>query len=519
MDATDREPCFACAEPVALEAQICPHCRRSVLVEVGLERSIADGRLRYRLARALAGLGPPLPTFLALQTALAAPRPIIARGVTRGVARRVADLLAQEGLRVALVAAGGSQGQPDQGRADRPGQGRAWSFATLASPVAVLIVLTVGIWWGWRLVGGSRQGEAPAPSPAPASAPAARLTSARSFTTREIADRFMSSTVSLRCTNSVGSGFFVGPDTILTNAHVLCSDGAAIQVVFSDGRKLMGWTRRADTDLDLATVSVSGSRAMPLPLGDVGDAGVGDKVVFIGSPVGLEFTVHEGSISSLQRSLFGLALVQLDAKVNPGNSGGPVIDAQGRVIGIVTLKHAAAEGIGLAVPINYAYSGAQPLLVPPNGLGSSPRFDQMAVRAKSESGGEERREASGSSPRLPILLAVSIDQYDRLVAHVVLPAPTTPGYRDVALKVWDSGEAICTLKGDISKWERFDEKAPLTRFDPKLRPLLQKRSLNGTLFIGEAPVQAAFCFRGRQVRTVVVELEGADPQGSRLRLN
>src|SRR6185503_6369190 len=85
-----------------------------------------------------------------------------------------------------------------------------------------------------------------------------------------------------------------------------------------------------------------------LPLGDVEDVALGDRVMMIGSPMGLEFTVHEGLVSHLGRVAQGVAFIQLDAKVNPGNSGGPIIDEQGRVVGVVTLKQAQAEGIGLA---------------------------------------------------------------------------------------------------------------------------------------------------------------------------
>lgn len=69
-----------------------------------------------------------------------------------------------------------------------------------------------------------------------------------------------------------------------------------------------------------------------------------DHVMMIGSPMGLEFTVHEGSGSHMGRVVQGVACIQLDAKINPGNSGGPIIDGLGRVVGVVTLKQAHAEG-------------------------------------------------------------------------------------------------------------------------------------------------------------------------------
>src|SRR5262249_7819837 len=156
--------------------------------------------------------------------------------------------------------------------------------------------------------------------------------------------------------------FFVANETVLTNAHVLCPEGQPLTVIFSDGRRATGVPMRSDTLLDLAVVHSAGATAPPLPLGDAGSLNVGDHVVLVGSPVGLEFTVHEGTVSSISRTLLGLAYIQLDAKVNPGNSGGALLDKLGRVVGIVSLKVQTAEGIGLALPINYAYDGAGALI-------------------------------------------------------------------------------------------------------------------------------------------------------------
>ena len=183
------------------------------------------------------------------------------------------------------------------------------------------------------------------------------------LSTKEIAARALPSTVSIRCPNSVGSGFFVTSELVLTNAHVLCTSGI-IDVVRSDGKKHVGTAVQSDAHLDLAVVQVPGASATPLPLGDAGLLAVGEQVVVIGSPMGFEFTVHGGSISNLSRSVFGLSYLQVEAKVNPGNSGGPVLNDQGQVVGVVSLKYAEAEGIGLALPINYAWSGGAPLGAP-----------------------------------------------------------------------------------------------------------------------------------------------------------
>ena len=78
--------------------------------------------------------------------------------------------------------------------------------------------------------------------------------------------------------------------------------------------------------------------------------------------MGMDFTVHQASVSSVDRRELGLALIQIDGQVNPGNSGGPLLDTYGRAVGVVTLKRMDADGIALAVPINYLHTGTASLL-------------------------------------------------------------------------------------------------------------------------------------------------------------
>jgi serine protease Do len=498
MDVIEREPCHYCAEPVALDARVCPHCKQNILVDVVLEQTVADSRRRYRIARALAALGTPMPPFMALQQALATPRSTIARRVTRGLARRIADILAPEGARTAIRLAGSV-----------PGAGRPLRLLA----VGACVVLLVGVGWlGVRLLlteKPARMTLVATPAPTPISAE-----ESSDLSTRELAKRCLPSTVSLRCSESVASGFFVASDMVLTNAHAVCP-GGALSVILSDGRKLKGVTTQTDANLDLALVRVIGGNATPLPLGDAGDAAVGDKVVFIGSPVGLEFTVHEGSISSLSRALKGLAYIQMDAKVNPGNSGGPLLDGHGRVIGIVSLKHTAAEGIGLALPINYSYMGARPILKAPGGATASKRFEEMMARVRRASR-EEESEESFATLQFPILVAASVDQYDRLLAHIVLPASQPPGFREISIRVWSGTEMICTLKGDVSDWTLFDENAPPVAVDRDTLLHLAKKRMISPLYLGQSPLRWDLCPRERMRGTIILELQGADPLASRL---
>jgi S1-C subfamily serine protease len=158
-----------------------------------------------------------------------------------------------------------------------------------------------------------------------------------------------------------GSGVAITPDGyMLTSAHVVAGN-AGLRASFSDGRELGAKVVGADPLSDLAVVQAEASDLQPAGLGDADSLRVGQLVVAIGSPMGLAGTVTAGVVSALGRSLptrSGSAgrlvenVIQTDAALNPGNSGGALADGLGRVVGINTAV--AGIGLGLAVPINEA---------------------------------------------------------------------------------------------------------------------------------------------------------------------
>ena len=158
-----------------------------------------------------------------------------------------------------------------------------------------------------------------------------------------------------------GSGFIVSREGhILTNNHVV--DGAdKITVTFSDGKVHEAKVLGKDPTFDLAVLKIDGNgKDFPvLDLGDSDKSEVGEWVVAIGNPFGLEHTVTVGVISAKNRSIHAGKVnfdgfLQTDAAINPGNSGGPLIDLNGRVVGINTAIVPYAQGIGFAVPVNMA---------------------------------------------------------------------------------------------------------------------------------------------------------------------
>jgi serine protease Do len=155
-----------------------------------------------------------------------------------------------------------------------------------------------------------------------------------------------------------GSGFIIDADgSILTNNHVI-DRAERIVVKLSDGRTFRARTVGTDPDTDVALIKIDGQGGLPVaPLGDSSTLRMGEWVCAIGNPLGYEHTVTVGVVSFLGRKLFDMSLdnyIQTDAAINFGNSGGPLINSRGEVIGINAAISSRASNIGFAVPINGA---------------------------------------------------------------------------------------------------------------------------------------------------------------------
>ena len=172
---------------------------------------------------------------------------------------------------------------------------------------------------------------------------------------------------------ALGTGFVVDDQGyILTNAHVVDENGqkaTGVTVVFNKGgtqtERVKGKLVGVDVSSDVAVIKVDpkGLDLKPLPLGDSGKVTIGEPVVAIGNPLGYDFSITSGIVSATGRSLQapnGMTIpngIQTDAAINQGNSGGPLIDSQGNVIGIneqIASQGGGNDGLGFAVPINTA---------------------------------------------------------------------------------------------------------------------------------------------------------------------
>lgn len=172
-----------------------------------------------------------------------------------------------------------------------------------------------------------------------------------------IIEGVVDSVVSIRTNSAQGSGFIITKNGyVVTNAHVLIGARYA-NAITSDQEKnsmsLIGY----DTDLDLALLKIEGNHDY-LEFETIDNVNLGEKVIAIGNPLGLSFSVSEGIVSGKNRIANDIpGYIQTDAALNPGNSGGPLINKEGKVIGINNFKISGGENLGFALQSDYIIDG------------------------------------------------------------------------------------------------------------------------------------------------------------------
>jgi S1-C subfamily serine protease len=235
------------------------------------------------------------------------------------------------------------------------------ALGVLASCGVVIVALVVTV---VALALRSGDGSAALPDPAVSASP----TAAKTPSVADIYQRIGPSVVVVRTADgSLGSGVIAADDgTVLTANHVI-ADGGAITLFFADGTTSAATVASADPKTDIATLTPATLPQTVVPATLGGRVEIGGDVVAVGNPLGLTYSVSSGVISGVDRTAptdsgTFTGLIQFDASVNPGSSGGPLLDANGLVVGIVVSiadpgNDDAFAGIGFAAPIGSALGG------------------------------------------------------------------------------------------------------------------------------------------------------------------
>ncbi|HEV2983685.1 MAG TPA: trypsin-like peptidase domain-containing protein [Vicinamibacterales bacterium] len=320
--------------------------------------------------------------------------------------------------------------------------------AIARTTAAVVVVLAGSAWWLTRArpapqpaaptvmaarsatvpAGGPAQSTIlPAPSPVPpferttppqpqagreAAAPSTLIVPSPT-TLEDLVSRVSPAVVTIEAASARGSGFFVAPDTVLTNVHVVTSN-ASVTVRRADGSTTTARVEAQSAPYDIAVLKISNPLAdQPIiPMGSAAGARVGQEVIAIGTPLGfLQNTVSRGIVSAL-REVDGATMIQTDAAINPGNSGGPLLDRTGMVIGIVKSGYSGREGLSFAVAIDHARAVLDGRPAPAPSVTSAPSQYRALSPAVTAPTDERRNDAAKAFEQAIAQLARRADALD-----------------------------------------------------------------------------------------------------------
>lgn len=223
--------------------------------------------------------------------------------------------------------------------------------------------------------------------------------------------------------NSLGSGYAIGKNCVVTNAHVI-SRAKDITVKTYSGAIYRAHLLGIDEDEDIAVLAVKGACFPYLSDADCSTVNTGDDIYAIGAPKSMSYTLTKGVISAKERRIGSKVYIQIDAAINEGNSGGPLLDDRGRVVGMNTLKMSGSEGIGLAIPAGRIASFVDSLDIEFDSAGNVAALPEdseadPALKAPKESEAPEETQPTEES-RSPTSVVLSIVAAISVVLNVVL---------------------------------------------------------------------------------------------------
>ncbi len=469
---TAETQCPNCGARAPGEAQTCNTCGTSLLLDVFLTQPLGDPRKAFQAAKDLSAMGAPAPSFAQARDRLMSGSQALVAQVSKSFAAEVIATLATSGL--------DAVGRPAVVPVARRIATRTWvGFG------AVLVLAGV---YGMTQLRAPPVVDPVAPvEPVVAPRPFEPPVTAR-LTTQQLSKKVLRAVAAVKCGEKLGSGFFIGPEKLITNAHVVCAEGP-VMVTLADGRNLLGKVQVKDPWTDLAVVEVAAANLEPLDVGDTTSLEPGDKIVFIGSPRGLDFTVHEGKVSFVGRGFLGLAYVQLDATVNPGNSGGPMFNDRGEVLGIVSMKVTDTEGIGLALPLEYAQA--------PSNDAALARWQKILSRVQAEDLKEQLAERERLLPGMTQLVgsravegravAVIMERW-KAVPHAVL--------RDFVFTA--ANGQTCAVRGTFSSWVSLKDAEAGNASSRRIAWMIHNRIAEG-MYLSAGLVQSLDCKAGQLI--------------------
>ncbi len=228
----------------------------------------------------------------------------------------------------------------------------------------------------------------------------------------EIFEHLKETVVVIKLADSMGSGFFVADGSILaTNAHVV-GFNTRVQVKLNNGEEFSCPVLRAFKEDDVAFLHIPEKKGKVPPLRDTKSLKVGQTVLALGSPLGLEYSLTRGIISQLNQLVAGRRFIQTDASINPGNSGGPLFDEYAMVVGMNTMVAGAANKVGLAIPAELLHEKLRSLVSEWSAVAATRYCPLCGARSPEEkfcgNCGAERKALEAEAPGAPAQPAAAL---------------------------------------------------------------------------------------------------------------
>jgi hypothetical protein len=261
----------------------------------------------------------------------------------------------------------------------------------------------------------------------------------------DVVGRVLSAVVRVETDAGTGSGFFVAPDTLLTNVHVVESN-AFVTIRRPDGTTASARVATTAPDFDIAVLKISNPlpNQVTIPLGSVATTRVGQEVIAIGSALGmLQNTVTRGIVSGV-RSVGSATLVQTDAALNPGNSGGPLLDRNGTAVGVNTMGFKGTQGLNFAVSIDHAHAvlDGRPQPARSNAAAAQDNSLRMLSPARPSEADQKRDDGLRAYEKTLVRLARRADDLDdywrRFRAAGCYKGPISGSFDREWFAIWDA---------------------------------------------------------------------------------